>query len=176
MRWAKRSKKYFEAHKEEVPWFRHSPFAIRSSPETRLNYQAHPSRDGTSTGEAGEQIPRFARDDNQETIDDKHGGNGPSGAAEAVPFQSSRRGYSGEGRMANSEERVSALGQTQTLFGIVQGGMLSRSAAGISAAHRRTRLSRLCDRRAKRRRAAAHDLRDGQCTPSVFCPTTSRAI
>ena len=33
LRWAKRSKEYFEAHKEEVPWFRHSSFAIRSSPE-----------------------------------------------------------------------------------------------------------------------------------------------
>ncbi len=66
LRWAKRSKEYFEAHKEEVPWYRHSPFAVRSSPEPRLKYQAHPSRDGTSTVRQ-EQIPRFARDDNQET-------------------------------------------------------------------------------------------------------------
>ena len=36
LRWAKRSKEYFEAHKEEVPWYgaslsRSSPLAIRSS-------------------------------------------------------------------------------------------------------------------------------------------------
>jgi queuine tRNA-ribosyltransferase len=77
LRWAKRSKEYFEAHKEEVPWFGHSPEAIRHSPE--------------------EQVLRFTQDDKNDltTIS------------------------SGEERRANGEWRES---QTQSLFGIVQGG------------------------------------------------------
>ncbi len=89
LRWARRSKEYFEAHKNEVPWFRSSPFALRESPELGLG-------DRSSAADEN-QVPRFARDDNQDLT----------------------RGLSGEGRTANSEERA---GQTQALFGIVQGG------------------------------------------------------
>jgi queuine tRNA-ribosyltransferase len=65
LRWAARSKKYFEEHEHEVPWFRGL-------------------KPGKNLGESGD------------------------GTAEAVPFQN---------------PLVQAEGQTQTLFGIVQGGM-----------------------------------------------------
>jgi queuine tRNA-ribosyltransferase len=102
LRWAKRSKEYFEAHKEEVPWYRHSlsrhsPFAIRSAPEVRLGDQAHSASDRLSSAGEEKQVPRFARDDNRDL-----GGS-----------------LSGEERRANGERRE---GQTQALFGIVQGG------------------------------------------------------
>jgi queuine tRNA-ribosyltransferase len=81
LRWAQRSKDYFEAHKQEVPWFGDS---------------AHSSRANSSgTGEKL-QVPRFAREDNQDLT-------ARGGAAEAVP-------------------RPIEPGQTQALFGIVQGG------------------------------------------------------
>ena len=63
LRWAKRSKEYFEAHRSEVPWF---------------------SRGLKSAGESCGEL---------------------NGTAEAVPLQSA--------------------GETQTLFGIVQGGMFA---------------------------------------------------
>jgi len=68
LRWAARSKKYFEEHKGEVPWGSRQPSAI-----SRQELQ----------------IPRFARDDKARKSDDK-------------AIQS---------------------GATQSLFGIVQGGM-----------------------------------------------------
>ena len=112
LRWAKRSKEYFEAHKEEVPWFREvrdSPFALRSSPDERLGEQS------ASVGKQ-KQVPRgltSARDDNPDLM-------AHDGTAEAVPFQSnSEHPGSGEERMANGEQRE---GQTQAIFGIVQGG------------------------------------------------------
>ncbi len=67
-RWAARSRKYFEEHKQEVPWGR--------SQLSAFSYQL--GEDGDAAGE--QQVPRFARNDN--TND-----------------------------------------QTQSLFGIVQGGM-----------------------------------------------------
>jgi queuine tRNA-ribosyltransferase len=71
LRWAARSKKYFEEHKHEVPWFSDPALAKR-----RLGW-------GTR------------------------------------PFQSHASGE----REAPGHDHVSAEGQTQTLFGIVQGGM-----------------------------------------------------
>ena len=69
LRWAERSKKYFEQHKSEVPW-KSSRFASLSRQQT--------------------QIPRFARNDKDDEPNDNHGGGTDS---------------------------------TQSLFGIVQGGM-----------------------------------------------------
>jgi queuine tRNA-ribosyltransferase len=74
LRWAERSKKYFEEHKQEVPW-NSSQFSVLGSQQT--------------------QIPRFARNDKREGRNDKM-----------------------EGRNDKWEE-----GSTQSLFGIVQGGM-----------------------------------------------------
>ena len=68
LRWAARSKKYFEEHKQEVPWFSHGLKSARDFNGT-LN-----------------------------------------GAAEAAPLQGERRTHQSDG-------------QTQALFGIVQGGM-----------------------------------------------------
>ena len=77
LRWAARSKKYFEEHKHEVPWF---SGGLKSA--------------GSLNGAA-------------------------DGTAEAVPFQSHASGE----REAPGHDHASAAGQTQTLFGIVQGGM-----------------------------------------------------
>ncbi len=68
LRWAARSQKYFEEHKQEVPWFSHGLKSARDFNGT-LN-----------------------------------------GAAEAAPLQGERRTHQSDG-------------QTQALFGIVQGGM-----------------------------------------------------
>ncbi len=109
LRWARRSKEYFEAHKEEVPWFGDSADSFSASL--------------SGTGDK-QQIPRGlkpTRDDNQK----KDAG---FGTAEAAPLQNTRdaRGsrFPGEERKAKSEERVAQIepGQTQALFGIVQGG------------------------------------------------------
>jgi queuine tRNA-ribosyltransferase len=54
LRWAERSKKYFEEHKHEVPWGSSQPSAVGSQP----------AEDGEAGG--GKQIPRFARNDNGE--------------------------------------------------------------------------------------------------------------
>ena len=74
LRWAERSKKYFEEHKNEVPWqLSHQPSAVSHQ---------------------GKQIPRSARNDNGPRT------NEPS---------------------RNELDKIA--GQTQVLFGIVQGGM-----------------------------------------------------
>jgi queuine tRNA-ribosyltransferase len=84
LRWAARSKEYFEAHKDEVPW--------GSSQLSALSSQ--PGGAGATRDMAGEhEIPRFARNDNV------GGGNDCVGAVRA------------------------GVGETQALFGIVQGGM-----------------------------------------------------
>ena len=120
LRWARRSKEYFEAHKEEVPWFRHSPearhspFAIRSSPEPDVTVQSPRSDINFAVGEQ-KQVPRFARDDSQEN----------SALDAGLKASSTHYQPSGEGRIANGEQRPSGEwreGRTQALFGIVQGG------------------------------------------------------
>ncbi len=99
LRWAQRSKDYFEAHKREVPWFGADGFS-----------------DTGSLGIGSEkQVPRglkAARDDNQK----KDAG---FGVAEAVPLQAPThsKDANGWGTRAGIEP-----GQTQALFGIVQGG------------------------------------------------------
>ncbi|MFZ0705011.1 MAG: tRNA guanosine(34) transglycosylase Tgt [Candidatus Korobacteraceae bacterium] len=149
LRWAKRSKEYFEAHKEEVAWFRsspevrHSPSAVRSSPEEYLGDSARASSASLSGKGDKRQVPRFARDDSHGgdekklqvprfARDDTHDGGkeeqvlrfaqndsqGP-GSADASLKASSTHSRSGERRTANGEWRE---GQTQALFGIVQGG------------------------------------------------------
>jgi queuine tRNA-ribosyltransferase len=112
LRWAKRSKDYFDTHKDEVPWFRCSPFAVRSSPEAGPGDSVHSSENSTSGNADQLQIPpRLAssRDDTQEN----------ESLAAGLKASSTRTPFSGEQRMANREKRE---GQTQALFGIVQGG------------------------------------------------------
>ena len=81
LRWARRSKDYFEAHKQEVPWF-NVPRGLKSARVRNKDLNGPPKG-----------VP----------LQDSKAVNGP---AKAVLLQS------------NIE-----LGQTQALFGIVQGGM-----------------------------------------------------
>jgi queuine tRNA-ribosyltransferase len=93
--WARRSKEYFEAHKEEVAWF---------DPTHSNTANVWGTRTDRSVADK-ERIPRglkAARDDNR----------GPNGAESH---------FSGEEPRAKSEERPHR-GQSQALFGIVQGG------------------------------------------------------
>lgn len=95
LRWARRSKAYFEAHKGEVPW------------SSRQSSFISPER---------EQVPRrfTARDDMVEGVRkiEEHGElRLPGQPRAAVP---TRSGWTGE---------WPADGATQSLFGIVQGGM-----------------------------------------------------
>jgi queuine/archaeosine tRNA-ribosyltransferase len=133
LRWAKRSKEYFEAHKEEVPWYRSSPFAIRSSPElghgdrssaadqkqvlrfAQDDNPESPDRAGFIGDPKKLQIPRSARDDSRDGGDKKE--QIPRFARDDKRDLSTR--VSAEQRTANGEKRE---GQTQALFGIVQGG------------------------------------------------------
>jgi queuine tRNA-ribosyltransferase len=90
-RWAARSKKYFEEHKNEVPW--------GSSQLSTFSRQQ-------------QQIPRFARNDNDS-------GTASDGAAELCSA-----GQPGAAVPTFSEKAVGRCAeQTQSLFGIVQGGM-----------------------------------------------------
>ena len=92
LRWLKRSKDYFEAHKHEVPWYnggRKADPSIRSSAADDLS-----------------------RDDKSKEF---------YGTAEAVPLQNND---SDAGLKASSTQIAGVEpGQTQALFGIVQGGM-----------------------------------------------------
>ena len=86
LRWARRSKEYFEAHKGEVPWYGDQV------PTHSKTANVWGTRDDTACA-SRKQVSRFARDDNQEGLST------PEGAS--LTFKP---------------------GQTQALFGIVQGG------------------------------------------------------
>jgi len=92
LRWAARSKKYFEAHKQEVPWF---SSAFNKNPRPRPN-------GGLERG--------------TQTVDGD-----PDGAG--ITTLSSRGGLQPDEGSAFSSSQSTASGQTQALFGIVQGGM-----------------------------------------------------
>ena len=90
LRWLKRSRDYFEAHKEEVPWFGGVPSGAKAPQPIRGGY----------------------------------------GTAEAVPLQNEQWPVASGQLPATSK---TTAGQTQALFGIVQGGMypdLRRESAG----------------------------------------------
>ncbi|MGC2110478.1 MAG: tRNA guanosine(34) transglycosylase Tgt [Candidatus Korobacteraceae bacterium] len=96
LRWAGRSKKYFEEHKQEVPWFARG-----------LKSAGNLNRPRNGTAEA---VPFQSSRPFQDPA--------PSQDA-VVPFQNKHRAQ-GEGASAS---QTPGEGQTQTLFGIVQGGM-----------------------------------------------------
>src|SRR5581483_9791673 len=115
LRWAKRSKEYFEAHKEEVPWFRCSPFAVRHSPEEHVGERPNAIREHCPDAQQKQvlrsaqddkfggdekklQVPRFARDDNPEEQDGKLEMNDPTHSQGRNEWGTRR---SGEERMAN---------------------------------------------------------------------------
>jgi queuine tRNA-ribosyltransferase len=98
-RWAARSKKHFEEHKQEVPWHTHpspqpsDPNDARGATDAPVRGGGGTDLDGGTSGAASEQqAPRFARNDN---------------------FHFSR----------NDSSRLQGQDCTQSLFGIVQGGM-----------------------------------------------------
>jgi len=107
LRWAERSKRYFEEHKGEVPW-KSSQFSVLSS-------QSAGSR-VTGDGPREHEILRFAQDDNsKEGWDDNS-----SGAAE--PRSAGRGRAPSPHGLGRARTTVAPLA-TQALFGIVQGGM-----------------------------------------------------
>ncbi len=101
LRWAERSKKYFEEHKEEVPWFRGSSGSDetpRSSPKDGL--------------ERGTQV--FSKSD-------ENPGNFLS--SDETPRSSPKDGLERGTRILSERDTRVETGSVQTLFGIVQGGM-----------------------------------------------------
>jgi queuine tRNA-ribosyltransferase len=105
LRWAARSKQYFEEHKHEVPWF---SGGLKSAGDfnNALN--------GTAE-QLEKQIPR--RPEGLLGMTNKSGCNG---APEGAPLQSTRKTSSSA---AADAVPLQGEGQTQALFGIVQGGM-----------------------------------------------------
>ncbi len=93
-RWAARSKKYFEEHKHEVPW---------DSSQSAVSRQQ-------------QQIPRFARNDNTEKPNDYRGNrddNEKGNDSSPVPLS----------LVPDPWSLIPDTSATQSLFGIVQGGM-----------------------------------------------------
>jgi queuine tRNA-ribosyltransferase len=118
LRWLKRSRDYFEAHEEEVVWFGGGPGDLRggnAGPSAPAAEKTASARDDKNMGRYGtaEAVPL----QNGTRREDLRGGNaGPSTpAAEAAA----------SARDDNEAHKVGFLepGQTQALFGIVQGGM-----------------------------------------------------
>jgi len=118
LRWAARSKKYFEEHKNEVPWFTGGLKSARELIRTP---------NGTAEAvpfQSGNQVPHPSPNA------------GPGCGTHAVPFQdaveeSGSLDSQAEAHslgMTTTREMAAAkaiTGATQTLFGIVQGGMFA---------------------------------------------------
>jgi len=105
LRWLKRSKDYFEAHKEEVPWFGRGPSGAKALDLPSARYgtaEAVPLQNGDlSGGNAGPSTA--AAEAAASARDDKSCG--------VAPGPPSRADFARDGV------------ETQALFGIVQGGM-----------------------------------------------------
>ena len=127
LRWLKRSRDYFEEHKEEVVWFS----GAKAPRLNRTGYgtaEAVPFQNNSSTAgpfgklRAGSST-RTAENRAVLAQDDAHdGSNDPT----LSPKDGDKGGAPGAGerRIAKSEQGAAvAPGQTQALFGIVQGGM-----------------------------------------------------
>ncbi len=109
LRWAARSKKYFEEHKQEVPWFSRG-LKSAASFDQPLNGAAE-----QSARQLEKQVPR-----RPEGLLGMTNEKNCNGTAEAAPLQGSDA-VQGEGRDQGVGQP--GEGQTQALFGIVQGGM-----------------------------------------------------
>ena len=94
-RWAARSKRYFEEHKGEVPWDRRQSAGARRQGEQ----------------ESGRQSSVVGRQE------------GEIAAGGALPEEGSASGNADRSVRATRESELRSPGQTQALFGIVQGGM-----------------------------------------------------
>jgi queuine tRNA-ribosyltransferase len=117
LRWAKRSKKYFEEHKHEVPWGGRQSSAVSGSQQ---------------------QISQFVRNDNQEHVGtaalDRPGErSSPAADSDTAEFKKTASSLGEELRSSGQEAfneaefrsawTAEAAACTQALFGIVQGGM-----------------------------------------------------
>ncbi len=113
LRWAARSKDYFEKHKQEVPWYSRGLKSARSFDKPRDGTaEAVPFQSGVGGDGAGEAgplqslDPALAKDGaTSRSLDSLHPLGMTDGGTRVVPLQSE--------------------GHTQTLFGIVQGGMFA---------------------------------------------------
>ena len=103
-RWAARSKKYFEEHKNEVPW--------------------KGSRQPSAISRKQKQIPRFARNDNSENRNDNtENRNDNSGNRNDSTENRNDRELGDDHIPADPWSLTPDNSATQSLFGIVQGGM-----------------------------------------------------
>jgi len=123
LRWLQRSKDYFEAHKEEVPWFGRQlsvasgQLPVNSKPDPSTGKRTVPLQDrnaGDRWGDRGPSTPvagaaASAQDDN--------------GGEIYAPILSQKKGKDGAPRSSSPLRNYVEPGQTQALFGIVQGGM-----------------------------------------------------
>ena len=120
LRWLKRSRDYFEQHKEEVVWGgKQWSVASGQLPAKATAGPFGTLRAGSSTRTANDRAV-LAQDD--------AGNAGPSAALRSArddnTWKRSDPADCGEWRRANTEQRTPvAPGQAQALFGIVQGGM-----------------------------------------------------
>jgi len=114
LRWLKRSRDYFEAHKEEVPWFGGGASRLKAPDLSSARYataEAVPFQNGDLSGgnagpsTASAKAAASARDDKRCGIDG--------------PTLSQKQGKDGTPTSIPSVEPA----HTQALFGIVQGGM-----------------------------------------------------
>jgi queuine/archaeosine tRNA-ribosyltransferase len=121
LRWAERSKRYFDEHKQEVPWTRSGEWRVASGERAALP-GGGPC--GPLDGADKKQVPRSARNDNpsydqrlttndeRPRTDDERPGTDAQG--------STTRDFHDTARIHHAELFA---GKTQALFGIVQGGM-----------------------------------------------------
>ena len=122
-RWAARSKRYFEEHKGEVPWgSRQSSVVSRQEGEIAVGGAS--LEDGSSGGNADRSV-RATRENGELRSPGQTGAPPPQVAKSGcVGDPGSAPTWAGEtpaGEMRAGAAR--AAGQTQALFGIVQGGM-----------------------------------------------------
>ena len=110
LRWAARSKKYFEEHKSEVPWSRERT-AISRQQDTRSLDSGIRSASGSNA---------FARDDRLEGVGGTAELRSAGRAGTPVP---ARTGQPRAAVPAPSAAAPACADRAQALFGIVQGGM-----------------------------------------------------
>jgi queuine/archaeosine tRNA-ribosyltransferase len=125
LRWARRSKEYFEAHKNEVPWGS-GQWAVAGDQKTITGSRQLSAISHQDDRTLVDEIPRSARNDNSENRPDK-------GEAADRECSGSRQLATGDCTAGNWQPATGSSstdhGQlttdhcTQSLFGIVQGGM-----------------------------------------------------
>jgi len=118
LRWLNRSRDYFEAHKEEVPWFGGVPGDSRlgRGPSTPAAKDAAFAQDDTK---CGNRRPTLSQKREKDGTSTSSGTAGPSTRAEALAQDDTRN----KTLTHDDKPYLAEPGETQALFGIVQGGM-----------------------------------------------------